>query len=80
MTTFSNGYFTLDTNCTNDLTISNTVTNEILYTSSPPTTLLFTAQLNRFVFPTIQLVGTHNITEETALFGEVSVYDIVNGN
>jgi hypothetical protein len=53
LTANSSGYFTLTTNCINNLTIYNTVTDEMLYSAAPPTTTVFTAQLNRFVFPTI---------------------------
>jgi hypothetical protein len=74
------GYFSLTTACTGNLTIHNSETVEVLFTALAPTTILYTAQLNRFVYPTIRLVRTKTITAESVLSASVYVNDTVNGN
>jgi hypothetical protein len=50
----STGYFKLTAACTADLTIKNLDTAEIIFTNSTPiTTLVYLAQLTRFIYPTI---------------------------
>jgi hypothetical protein len=80
LTMNSAGYFKLATACTGDLTIHNTNTSEVLYTTTPPATILLAAQLTRFVYPTIRVSRANTLTSEVALNAQVFIWDATNGN
>jgi hypothetical protein len=63
----SAGYLKLMVICANDLTVKNADTNEVLYTGPQPTTILFTTQLTRFIYPVIRLLRTKTLTSEITL-------------
>lgn len=75
------GYFKTTQACANDVTVWNNDTNEVIFTTTTiPSTILYTAKLNRFVYPTIQILRTHILTSEIKLNAQVYVNDTVNGN
>lgn len=61
------GYFKMTSACTNDLIVNNYDTSEVIYNGTPPATILFAAQLTRFVYPTIRLLRTKTLTAESVL-------------